>query len=259
MNKKHFVLGGDIKKSLTEGYQLDFKTLFKDAFVITKKHFLPLLVACLFTVIIVAVSYGLIFDDTNGSETSQMVINFIFTSVVMTPLVTGLQMMGVHHSIGVKSKSIDVFNYFNKILPLALASLIINLLVYGINVGLTQALGDSAVVPSLIILLYLNMAFCLVYPLIAEKQVEPVLALKLSLKLVNKNLRQFTLLFMILGLIGIVSLLPYGLGLFVFIPFYFNLMGIIYRQMCGVGVVASINDSDDDDNNHNDNNDEFEA
>ncbi|WP_028862068.1 hypothetical protein [Psychromonas aquimarina] len=258
MNKKHFVLGGDIKKSLTEGYQLDFKTLFRDAFVTTKKHYLPLIVACLFTVIIVAVSYGLIFDDTSSlNETSQMVINFIFTSVVMTPLVTGLQMMGVHHSIGVRSKSIDVFNYFNKTLPLALASLIINLLVYGINVGLTKALGDSAMLPSLIILLYLNMAFCLVYPLIAEKQVEPVLALKLSLKLVNKNLRQFTLLFMILGLLGIASILPYGLGLFVFIPFYFNLMGIIYRQMCGVSVVASINDNDDD--SHNDNNDEFEA
>ena len=42
-----------------------------------------------------------------------------------------------------------------------------------------------------------------------------------------------------LGILFFVAIIPSGLGLFIFIPFYFNLMGIIYRTLCGVGVVAT--------------------
>ena len=51
MNSKYFVLGGDIKKSLAEGYQLDLKVLFKDAFTLTQKNFLPLFTACLLIIL----------------------------------------------------------------------------------------------------------------------------------------------------------------------------------------------------------------
>ena len=72
MKKKHFILGGDIKKSLTEGYKLDLKTIFKDAFVITKKNFLPLIAGCMLTIIIVSAAYGVVFGEENGlSQTAQ--------------------------------------------------------------------------------------------------------------------------------------------------------------------------------------------
>jgi uncharacterized membrane protein len=89
----------------------------------------------------------------------------------------------------------------------------------------------------------------MVYPLIAEKKIAPQLAIRLSFKLVNKNLFQFTILFIVLALLAVIAALPSGIGLFFFIPFYFNLMGIVYRQMCGVGVVATevADDGDDDD------------
>ncbi|WP_022941837.1 hypothetical protein [Psychromonas hadalis] len=273
MNKTHFVLGGDLKKSLTEGYTLNFKELFKDAFAITRTHYLPLIIACLVTIAIVTLIYTLSFDALSGlSESNQIIINFIFSSFIVTPLVTGLQMMGINHAIGLKSRSSDLFNYFNMILKLALASVIINTIVYLLTLLLSQALGDLGLQFSTIAMLYLNMAFCMVYPLIAEKKMAPQLALKLSFKLINKNLRQFTFLFMLLGLLGFLALLPSGLGLFLFIPFYFNVMGIVYRQMCGVSITATDvekkedDDSDDSDKNDSNNNDgaskgssEFEA
>lgn len=256
MNKTHFVLGGDLKKSLTEGYTLDFKQLFKDALAITRTNYLPLIVACIVTIAIVTLIYTLSFDTLSGlSESNQTIVNFIFSSFIITPLVTGLQMMGIHHAVGLKSRSSDLFNYFNITLKLALASVIINIIVYALSVLLSKMLGDLGLQLSIIIILYLNMVFCMVYPLIAEKKVTPQLALKLSFKLINKNLRQFTFLFMSLAVLGFIALLPSGLGLFLFIPFYFNLMGIVYRQMCGVGVVATVatksddDDSDDDDSN----------
>lgn len=250
MNKTHFVLGGDLQKSLSEGYILDFKQLFKDAFAITRSHYRPLIVACIITIMFVTFLYMFSFETLAGlSDISQIIVNFIFSSFIVTPLVTGLQMMGIHHAIGLKSRSTDIFNYFNIVLKLALASVIINVIVYLLTVFFNQILGDLGLQVALVIILYLNMTFCMVYPLIAEKKIAPQLAIKLSFQLVNKNLRQFTFLFMLLILLGGLSLLPSGLGLFLFIPFYFNVMGIVYRQMCGVSIVATeIEKNDDEDN-----------
>jgi uncharacterized membrane protein len=256
MTEKHFILGGDIKKSLAEGYQLDFKSLFKDAFNITKKNYFSLIIACVFTTAILLAGYALILESTvDSDETLQLFINLVFSALVMTPLITGLQMMGVHHSIGLKTKATNLFNYYNIILKLALASVIINLCVFLVTTLFTELMDDIGVQLSLIVLIYLNMTFSFVYSLIAEKKLTPQLAIKLSFKLVNKNLRQFTLMYLLLGVLAVIAVLPSGLGLFLFIPFYFNLMGLIYRQVCGIGVVATeapnSNDSDNDDNNQN--------
>ncbi|MEI6897912.1 MAG: hypothetical protein V5786_10605 [Psychromonas sp.] len=247
MNKTHYVLGGNLKKSLTEGASLDLKQIFKDAFVITRKHYLPLIIACLVTVAIVATFYTLSLNSLSElSESNQLLINFIFSSVVIAPLVTGLQMMGINHAIGLKSRSADLFSFFNLILQLALASMMINIVVYILSVAFSEVLGDIGAKLSIIVMLYLNMTFCMVYPLIAEKKFSAALAIRLSFKLINKNLLQFTFLFILLFVLAIIALLPSGLGMFLFIPFYFNIMGIVYRQMCGVGIVATNLDDDND-------------
>jgi hypothetical protein len=263
MNKTHFVLGGDLKKSLTEGYTLDLKKIFKDAFVITRTNFMPLIIACIITISIVTLIFTLNYEAlAELSESSQTIINLIFSSFIVTPLVTGLQMMGINHSVGLKSRSTDLFNYFNIILKLGLASLIINVIVYAFTVLLSKMFGNIGQQLSIIVMLYFNVAFSMVYPLIAEKKIAPQLSIKLSFKLINKNLLQFTFLFMLLGVLGVVAVLPSGLGLILFIPFYFNVMGIVYRQICGVGVVATEvakkdKDSNDDDSDDDSDNNDF--
>ncbi|MCW8996529.1 MAG: hypothetical protein OQK77_12010, partial [Psychromonas sp.] len=193
MHKKHFVLGGDLKKSLTEGYQFDFKSLFKNAFVVTKKHYFPLVTACLFTIILLAGCYQLTFGGAATlSDTGLLIGNYIIALFIAPPLLTGLQMMGIHHSIGLKSKAIDLFNYVRIIFKLSFATMIISLINNLISVLLTQIMGNVGFTLSIVALLYLNMAFSLVYPLIAEKKVPPQAALILSFKLVHKNLLQFT-------------------------------------------------------------------
>lgn len=258
MNKTHFVLGGDLKKSLTEGYTLDYKKIFKDGFAITRSNYTPLTIACILTVGIVSLIFTLNYEALVGlSEIKQLIINLIFSSFVVTPLVTGLHMMGINHAVGLKSRSIDVFIYFNIILKLALASLIMNIIIFALNLFLTKILGDIGQGLSYIVMIYFNVVFSLVYPLIAEKKFAPSLSIKLSFQLINKNLLQFTLLFVFLTLMAVIAILPSGLGLFLFVPFYFNVMGIVYRQICGVGVVATQvakNDNDDSSNDDDDNN-----
>jgi len=250
MNKTHFVLGGDLKKSLTQGYHLDFKQLFKEAFTVTRKNYLPLITACLVTISIVVALYMFAFNVLSGlNENNQTLVNFVFSSFLVTPLVTGLQMMGIHHAIGLKSRPMDLFSFFKLILPLALASMAINVIAFLISLVFNAVLGEIGSHLSIVVMLYINMAFCMVGPLIVEKKLSAYLALQLSFKLVNKNLLQFTCLFLLIGVLAFIALIPSGLGMLLFIPFYFNLMGIVYRQICGIGVVAT---NVDDDNNDDD-------
>ena len=101
------------------------------------------------------------------------------------------------------------------------------------------------------------MSFCLVYPLIAEKKVSPVMALKLSFKLVHKNIAQFTQLLIIFCVLFMIGILTSGIGLLFVIPFSINVMGIVYRQVCGVSISvteategSNDNNKNDDDNHH---------
>lgn len=252
MNSKHFILGGDIKKSLTEGYKFDLNKLLQDALKITRQHFLPLLTACILIMLAFISVSTLVIDETTSLEDPRLIgFFFVIALVFAPPFMTGLLMMGVHHSIGLKSKSFDLFNYFKILLKLSLAAIMINLITNVASVILGQLFGGTGFVLSVIALLYLKMSFCLVYPLIAEKKVSPVLALKLSFKLVHKNIGQFTQLLIIFCLLFVVGILTYGIGLLFIIPFCINVMGIVYRQVCGVSISVteapegSINKDDD--------------
>ena len=259
MDEKHFILGGDIKKSLTEGYRFDIKALFKEAFVITKKNYLPLAIASFLTLGLLGLAYVYIFNSLGDEDqTIQILLNYGVTLLLAPPLITALQMMGIHHSIGLKSKANDLFNYFTLIMKLSLTTMIVSLISNSVSVVLTQLFGNIGLQLSIVALLYINMAFCLVYPLVVEKKLSPLMAVKFSFKIVNKNIVQFTFIYLLLMLLFIVAAIPSGLGLFFFVPFYFNFMGIIYRQVCGVSVVATehtpATQDDNDDNDHNDHN-----
>ncbi|ABM03224.1 conserved hypothetical protein [Psychromonas ingrahamii 37] len=258
MSEKHFILGGDIKKSLSEAHHFDIKSLFKDAFVITKKNFLSLAVASFATIVPLGLAYLYIFQSFGeADQTMQMVLNYIITLLVAPPLLTALQMMGIHHSVGLKTKANDLFKYFNLILKLSLATMIVSLVSNLVSLGLTQVFGSIGLQISIVALLYFNMVFCLVNPLIAEKKLAPFLAIKLSFKIVNKNLLQFSFIYLLLMVLFFIGIITSGIGLLFIFPFYFNVMGIIYRQVCGVRVLAVEGSSPAD--NDNDRSSGFEA
>ena len=250
MSSKYFVLGGDIKKSLTEGYQLDLKKLLSDGFKITRKHFLPLVSACLF-IMLTSFSLLSLFIDTETSLTDPKVIGlfFVFALLIAPPIMTGLIMMGVHHSVGLKTNSFHLFHYFKIILKLSLAAMMVNLMTNAVSMVFGQIFGSAGFVLSVLVLLYLKMSFCLVYPLIAEKKASPVMALKLSFKLVHKNIAQFTQLLVIFCVLFMFGLITSGIGLLFVIPYCINVLGIVYRQICGVSIAVTETNDDDSDSN----------
>jgi hypothetical protein len=246
MNSKYFVLGGDIKKSLTEGYRFDLKKLLLDGVKVTRKHFLPLFSACIFMMVMAFVLVSQFIDgNTSVSDPKVIAVFFLSVLLIVPPLMTGMIMMGIHHSIGLKTNSLHLFNYFKIILKLSLAAMMINLMTNLASMLLGQVFGNIGFILSIIVLLYLKMSFCLVYPLIAEKKASPVVALKLSFKLVHKNLGQFTLLLILFCVLFFIGLLTSGLGLLIIIPFCINVLGIVYRQICGVSIEVTTASPDD--------------
>ncbi|MEG3753807.1 hypothetical protein [Psychromonas arctica] len=246
MSSKYFVLGGDIKKSLTEGYHLDLKKLLSDGFKVTRKHFLPLVSACLFIMLASFSLLSLFIDtDTSLSDPKVIALFFVFALLIAPPLMTGLIMMGVHHSVGLKTNSFHLFHYFKMLLKLSLAAMMVNLMTNAVSMVFGQIFGSAGFVLSVLVLLYLKMSFCLVYPLIAEKKASPVTALKLSFKLVHKNIGQFTQLLVIFCVLFVFGLITSGIGLLFVIPYCINVLGIVYRQICGVSIaVTDTNDHD---------------
>lgn len=250
MNSKKFLLGGDIQKSLTEGYHFKFKQLFMAAFNITREHFVSLFTACIFIVFILTALFTLFFDESTSFDNPEVMVGgFILALLIAPPILTGLLMMGIHHSIGLKTQPLHIFKYFNIMLKLSLAAMVIHLMTNAGSFIFDKLFGDGGVILSALILLYIKMSFCLVYPLIAEKQVPPLEALNLSFRLVHKNVLQFTFLFILFGLLFLLGLLTSGLGFLIIIPFCINVMGIVYRQICGVHI--SITDTSN--NNESDN------
>lgn len=260
MNSKHFVLGGDINRSLTEGYQLDIKKLFQDAFMITRKNILPLLSACIMVLLALTALFSLLIDSPESLESPSVLLTiFLLAIVVAPPVVTGLIMMGVNHAIGLKTKSWHLFNFFPMTIKLSLAAMAMNLITNLLGVVFGQLAGGAGIALSVITLLYLHMSFCLVYPLIAEKKLSPVNALITSFKLVHKNLGQFTQLLIIFCLLFVVGIFTSGIAFLFIIPFYMNMIGLLYRQICGVTISvtevpdAQVNEQDSDDNDSDDN------
>jgi len=246
INSKYFVLGGDIKKSLTEGYQLDIKALIKDAYNLTQKNFYPLFTACLFIILSLLLCVSLALNHiTSFNEPAVVVGFFVLVLLISPPIVTGLLMMGVNHSVGLKSKAFHLFSYMNIILKLSLAAMMINLLMNLISLLLGGIFSEAGLIFSFLVMFYLRMSFSLAYPLMAEKKLSAALALFISFKLVNKNISQFTLLLLLFVGLFILGVLTSGIGLLFVIPFYVNLMGIVYRQICGVTIsVTEVSDED---------------
>ncbi len=241
--------GSQLQHTLEQGYQLDLMAIFKESFQLTLKNFVPMLFAAIGVLcIMAALLLGLNqFGLSEQPQVSSMIIAAA-TLLVFPPLLAGLNMMGIQHAAGLKTRSTQIFDYFSFVLPLALSSLLMSLLGNVLGAVLVS-IGLPAIV-ILIPMLYINMVFCFVAPLIVEKKLPIFKALLISFKVVNKGLFQFVTLYSVILVLFFVGSLPAGLGLLFVVPFYFNLLGLVYLQLCGYADSQTEDKPLVQDNNH---------
>ncbi len=250
---RSFHIGGSIEKALKGEVDLQPVTVLHEAWKITAKNifsFLPAVI-CLFLAQVALLLLGLevqlgspsVFFDafvTGQGFTAEILkagfmANF-WSDVLIAPLYAGVSLMALNHAVGLPSKASQIVKGFS----FTLVSLITMLLLSSI-----QGLGSS-LFP--LVGLFLTMALSMAILLVCEKRVSPLKAIQYSFMATIRKVLPMTAIYIVIILMFFISIATAGIGLIWTLPFFFNVKGIIYRNMFGVTLqVTSVAKSDGDD------------
>lgn len=239
-NKKFIEVGSNPEKALQGDYQLNVVEIFKEAWDLTKVNKQPI-ISGLFFIVMIGMAFSLVASDYLGgmeevlaNPEKQMIINLVAT-VILWPFIAGIEMMGISHAVGIKTKTSYVFSFLKRSALIAITALIVT--------SITSIGFSLFLIPGI----YLSVALSLTVPLIVEKGMTPIAAIVLSLKATRfqifKLLQIYAMLLAILfatllpGLAGIEPLFSMAIfiGSMVWLaPLYYNVKGVLYREIFGV-------------------------
>jgi hypothetical protein len=242
--KSTISIGGSLEKAEKGDYQLDTFAILKEAWQKTKTTKQPILVGLL-TIFSLGFIITVLFTNAFGG-TEQILenqqhtafLNLLLT-IVVWPFLAGVEMMGIYHSVGIKTKSAMIFSFLKRGSWVVITALLVSTL---ISIGLALF-----VVPGI----FLAVVTSLAVPLVVEKKLTPLKALWLSLKALTFQWFKIFTLYFLMSLILIVSLLPFAanpgpaialpiLVLIYLAPFFYNVKGILYREIFGVQVEVQL-------------------
>lgn len=215
-----------ITNTLSGQREIDIKSVFIRANQFVKGNFSTLFqgVFVLFLVFImlgvVTQSFITINDDGSYVIEHQSVIE-IAAVFVLSPLITGLYMLGVAHARREPTNVFSMFSFLPLIFVLALTQLIISIVV---QLGLILL-----VVPGV----YVWMASIFSLMLVADKQMTPIRAIILSCKVFNVYWTKISAIFGVFVLLFLTAPLTFGLSLVWVLPLYFSVFGLLYNDLFG--------------------------
>jgi len=273
-------IGGSVEGALKGEYSVDVKAVLTEAWQNTLESRMSINLA-LFGVLFfgMIVSYiasnffggiDLVFEEAQTQDSQALQIINIVVTIAVWPFMAGIEMMGVYHAINKPTQSKMIFSFLHRGSWVALCALLTSLL---ISVGV-----QFLVIPGVILAVLLS----LTVPLVVEKKMTPVQSIALSVKALRHKvfplMAIYSTLFMSLVILVFPiilliesSLAPIGviiflIGLSYLAPWYYNVKGILYRDIFGVFVdensIAndSVNSSPSNKNaGHNGSDDTFSA
>lgn len=215
-----------IANTLSGERDIDVKSVFMRANQFVKGNFSTLFqgVFVLFLVFvmlgIVTQSFITLNDDGSYVIEHQSIIE-IAAVFVLSPLITGLYMLGVAHARREPTNVFSMFSFLPLIFVLALTQLIISIVV---QLGLILL-----VVPGV----YVWMASIFSLMLVSDKQMTPIRAIILSCKVFNVYWTKISAIFAVFVLLFLTAPLTFGLSLVWVLPLYFSVFGLLYNDLFG--------------------------
>ncbi|MGU5754002.1 hypothetical protein ACV1EG_14230 [Aeromonas caviae] len=240
-------IGGTLEQSLSQGYRLDLQWVLKEGWQQTRRTGFGLALAIAGVMAIwILLSNTLLtpYVAREGGDMDMALILSLLVTVIMSPMTSSLDMLGLQQSVGVRARPSQVFDFFRHFLRLGSLSLL-GSLITSLFGPLFELLGVPvmlAFIPSALV----GMGLVFTVPLVLERGLSPAQAILVSLKLFARGWPSIVLLHGVMLALFFLALIPMGLGLIWVAPLYFNCKGILYRDLCGVAVevteVASGND-----------------
>lgn len=246
-------VGGSIEKALRGEYKLNVSAILQEAYQTTLKTRASINLGLIFSFII-ALFVTLVFSEHLGGieaalqdQQASFLLNLVVT-IVVYPFLVGVEMMGIYHSVGLKTKPNLVFAFLKRGSWVAICALLTSSLI---------SLGLTIIVPAI----YLAVALSLVLPLVVEKRLSPVKAIVLSLKATRFQWFAMFKVYLATLMALFVCLLPavfinanvpdmniLGMGIFIVMlsylaPFFYNIKGILYREIFGLTIQTSLKNS----------------
>jgi uncharacterized membrane protein len=160
-------------------------------------------------------------DNLAGIILAQLIITVI-SSALTYPFLAGLNMVGIRRAADQPISFNEIFSHFGRLVPLLITGVLMMVLVY---VGMLLL-----IIPGL----YLSVAYMLAIPLVVERGLSPWQALETSRKAITQHWFKVFGLFLLLGLILGLSMIPLGIGLIWTLPLFIISMGVLYRTIFGV-------------------------
>jgi len=271
VKEKRFVqIGSNVEKAVQGDYSLDVPAILKEGWALTQKNKQSILSGLSFILLIgviitlVASEYMGGIEQVMQDNQKQMLLNFLIT-VLLWPFIAGIEMMGISHAVGIKTRTGFVFAFLKRSAFIAMAALIITLISTLIIGSIVSFLGLLKIDPSLInfvtviVGLILTIFLSASIPLIVEKNMTPILSIILSVKAIRFQWLKLLQIYSVFILLAILTLLPGLIGIppilsfFIFLvalfflaPFYYNVKGILYREIFGVQMQVIDNNGDQD-------------
>lgn len=229
-------IGGSLEQSLSQGYRLDLKGVIQEGWQQTRRTGFGLLLAIVGVTAIWILLSNMLLVPYIGDDTQMnvaMVLSLLIT-VIMAPMTSALDMLGLQQSVGVRARANQVFDFFRHFVRLGMLSLLGSVLtsLFGPLFELVGLPVVFSFVPSALI----GMGLIFTVPLVLERGLTPVQAIVVSLRLFVRGWPSLVLFHGVMAALLFLALLPMGLGLIWMAPLYFNCKGILYRDLCGVAV-----------------------
>ncbi len=258
MNKKNLSnslhIGGSIETAVSGQYTLKAGRVLQEALTLTCKHFwqfLPaILLLSLANALVAMLTLFVLADspkevlvayagraDMTPEILLQGQISMLISSILSAPLYAGASLMGLSHAIGFQTKTRHLLKGMAYAVPVILSMGVITFL---------QSVGNQ-LIPFLGLVLGLMLSMVIL--LICEKRVSLGQAMFISFRAVSKKMVTMCLVYLVIFMFFIFSYATMGLALVWTLPFLFNVKGILYREMFGVGIEITVSQEGDDENN----------
>lgn len=241
-------VGGSVERAVKGDYDINVKAVLTEAWQYTLQSRISINLS-LFLVLFFGMVVSFIASSFFGGielviEDPQLlqIINIIVT-IAVWPFMAGIEMMGVYHAINKPTQTKMLLSFLHRGSWVALCALLTSLL---ISIGF-----QLLIIPGVLLAVLLS----LTVPLVVEKKITPMQAIVLSIKALRFKMMPlltiYTVLFMALfSLVLPVALLvestfaPIAIVVFLFgfsylAPWYYNVKGILYRDIFGVFVNES--------------------
>ncbi|MGG2396547.1 hypothetical protein ACJRW5_06285 [Pseudomonas sp. SH1-B] len=165
--------------------------------------------------------FGVMSENLVMMLVGQVLVSLL-ASALAYPFMAGINMVGIRRAADQPLSFNEIFSHFGRTVPLIITAVVMMLMIY---LGMFLLL-----IPGI----YLCIAYLLAIPLVVERGLSPWQALEASRKAITQHWFKVFGLFLLLGLIVMVSAIPLGIGLIWAIPLMVVAMGVLYRTIFGV-------------------------